>query len=172
MLPRIAIGLMLFSTGCASPQLTASRTAAKAAAAEQEAAMQACEKVQPQQGRPSLPRIKCINEAVMNYHEAYARAASNPYLDLARVMTTQTVVVAERYDAGRMTEAEFKAALAQIESDFDSKVDQRKHAKAIARSAADQARAAQDAADHAGTMARQSSLPVICSKGITSVTCF
>jgi hypothetical protein len=114
----------------------------EAAQITHDAAMSACEKAYPEKfKKPTMPRVKCINEAnaVLAAHDQQAP-------DLVRVMSTQRVVASERYDAGQITESQYASEDALIYSEFQSKVLDRHNERTIANAASDQADAAWQAA--------------------------
>jgi hypothetical protein len=97
----------------------------------------ACERMYPERHRkPTLPRVKCFNEANMKLAE------QDRDIDLVRVMTTQMLVLAERFDAGRLTEAQFEAEKAAVFADYRTRVLQREDSATIADASRQQAIAA------------------------------
>ena len=84
-----------------------------------------CEQLYPPFRKPVVARVKCINEANMKTVDK-----NDPYLDLLRVMATQYVVLAEQYDAGKMTEAQYEAAVSKVASDYRTRALQRQNSAA------------------------------------------
>jgi hypothetical protein len=72
-----------------------------------------------------VARVKCINEAHMKTVDK-----NDPYLDLLRVMATDYVVLAEQYDAGKLTQAQYEAAVAKVAAEYRTRALQRKNSAA------------------------------------------
>jgi hypothetical protein len=152
--------------GCGLAKQIQINKEAEAAKKAQAAQIAECERLFPDRLRkPVTPRVKCFNEANLSYHMAYARSVGNPYLDLVRLMTAQMLLIAEKYDAGGLTEAQFEVAKATAQSDYASKVADRKNASAMVG-------AAQTQADAAQRRAIAASMPVTCNRYGNSVTCY
>jgi hypothetical protein len=84
-----------------------------------------CEQRYPPYRKPMVARVKCINEAHMKTVDK-----NDPYLDLLRVMATQYVVLAEQYDAGKLTEAQYEAAVSKVAADYKTHALQRQNSAA------------------------------------------
>jgi hypothetical protein len=95
-------------------------------------AIDQCEKLYPDPRRkPALLRIKCFNEATLAYYAAFA---GNPWSPTVRVLAAQLVEVAEKYDSGQISEAEFDFEKEQAIANFTAQVTQRSAAKVNAPS--------------------------------------
>ena len=164
-------GFLLFAAlalvgGCCLVKQVQINQESEAATKAQAAQIAECERLYPDRLRkPVTPRVKCFNEANLSYHTAYDRSVGNPYLDLARLMTAQMLFVAEKYDAGGLSEAQFEVAKATVQSDYASKVAERGNASAMVG-------AAQIQADAAQRRAIAASMPVTCNRYGNSVTCY
>lgn len=96
-----------------------------------ETAIAACERSYPHRHRkPVVPRVKCFNEANLNL-----AARGDPNIDLVTAMTAQMLVLAERFDAGRFSEAEFESEKAVVFANFRSQLLQRQHNATVAHAA-------------------------------------
>lgn len=127
-----------------------------------EAQVAQCERLYPDRHRkPTQPRVSCFNNANMKLAE------HDPDIDLTRAMTTQMLVLAERFDAGRSTPAQFEAEKAAVFADYRTRVMQRQNSTAMANAAADQAAAARQQAI-AATMPKTTT----CNRFGNTVTCY
>jgi hypothetical protein len=125
----------LFATGCGialQVQRQEARTAYQAEIAE-------CNRLYPDKYlKPATPRVKCFTDAAIRM----AERGADPNMDLARAMTTQMMVIAERYDNGRLSPAQFDAEKAAAFADYRTRLIQRHNSTVMANAAADQAAAA------------------------------
>ncbi len=116
--------------------------------------------------RPVMPRIRCINQAVLREQTGYDRVRLPAYeitqSDLLRALTSQLLVIGERYDKGRLTQAEFQSQLDSAYADYQSKVFYRSQTVA-------QTEAAQSSATAASVAASRSAAPVIVPPARTPV---
>lgn len=124
----------------------------------------ACERSFPDQHKkPVTPRVRCFNQANM------ALAAGKRDVDLVHAMTTQMLVEAEKYDAGKLTPAAYDASRAAVFADYRTKVLQRRNSAAMVE-------AAEDQADAARAQARAAMNPpsrtTTCSSIGSTITCY
>src|SRR5208337_3654004 len=61
--------------------------------------------------RPIAPRMQCLTATIMRY-----QPSNSQFRDLAEVWTKTCLVLAERYDAGLLTKAEWNLQMAQADS--------------------------------------------------------
>jgi hypothetical protein len=90
--------------------------------------------------KPASQRVKCMNDAVIDV------AMGDPNADLLRTLAARRLVVAERYDGGQLTAAEFDAEMAALESDANTSAQERQNSSIQANAAATQAALAQSRA--------------------------
>ena len=121
-----------------------------------ETEIEECHRLYPNP-RPVLPRMKCIGDALVKVARVAAQYGYKN-LDLDELLRAKMVLLAERYDAGKMTEAEFQAEKAQIASTHETQVLQRQNSQAMVVAAQQQAAAA--------------SGPVSCTRVGNTTTCF
>jgi len=120
-----------------------------------------CERLYPNKTqRPVTPRVRCLTDAGMRYAQAGVNFG-NKNIDLDRLMRAKLLVVAEEYDAGKMTEAQFDLQKAQVVAEHNSAVAQRQNSAAMVDAARLQAIAAMDA-----------NSPKTCAGYGNTVTCF
>lgn len=106
------------------------------ARSRQDAEIAHCERTLP--AKPATPRFKCIAAALNKFHEA----VNDPNLDLARQTGARVVVAAERFDAGKITQAELDLERTTAVSAYHSELAKRRNEALMANSAAAQADAA------------------------------
>jgi hypothetical protein len=150
----VLIGVALSGCGLAARQ-AAREEIQKTAQAERDE----CNRLYPDKHRrPVMPRVRCISSALLKEWVGYDRVRLPAYevaqLDLVRLMSSRVIVAAERYDNGRLTEAEYDAEVAAAVADYNSHLFQRQQM-------ADQTSAAQSAASSAAIAASNSSASVI-----------
>lgn len=168
--------LLAILTGCGTNAVSQQALLADKTRAQAEAD---CHRRYPDPlAKPSLPRITCLNQVALAYHQSISPYVEAQYLDLVQLVTSQTVVAAERYDAGQMTGAEFQLEVARINTGYQSSVASRMQnqqmvsaAQTQANAAVYQSIAAQQQAAAAQRQANQSSLPTTCIKTGNMVTC-
>ena len=154
---RLGVILVAFAlAGCGPSKLQLEAQAARDA---YEAAIAACERSFPDRHRkPVTPRVKCFNEANLNL-----AARGDPNVDLVTAMTAQMLVLAERFDGGRFSEARFESEKAVVFANYRTQVLQRENSAAVADAAQAQAWAAQQAATPRS---------VTCNRFGNTVTCY
>jgi hypothetical protein len=146
---------------------------APAAQQTRDAATASCERSYPDKHRkPVTPRVKCFNEARLDYAQAHERSVGNPALDLEQLVSAQMLAIAERYDAGKLTVAQYEAEKAAAIANYSSAVLQRRQGAAMVRAAQDEAAAARQQAAAAAQQAINSSMPTTCSRVGNTVTCY
>lgn len=106
------------------------------ARSRQDAEIAECERKIPP--KPATPRYKCIASALNKFHESI----NDPHADLARQTGARVVVAAERFDAGKITQAELDLERATAVSAYHSEINRRRNEALTANSAAAQADAA------------------------------
>jgi hypothetical protein len=109
-----------------------------------------CERQHPgPHKRPIVPRVQCFNEARLRF---LANDAS--YADLDRALSARLLVAAEKYDAGRLTIAEYEAEKTGLIANYNSDIQRRRDSAAMVNAA------------------RAASMPVVCNKFGNTVTCY
>jgi hypothetical protein len=127
-----------------------------------EADIAACERQYPDKNRkPATPRVKCFGEANVRQ----ATQTRNPDADLVRAMSAEMLVIAEQYDSGRLSEAQYEAAKAKTFSEYTSRAMQRQDNAAMASAAQQQAAAAT-------VQAYGANRPRTCNTWGNTVTCY
>ena len=126
----VLCGLLIF-TGCGLSRSAQKETGIEnkepAITRQNNEAIDQCQKLYPGPHRkPVLPRIKCFNDATLAYYTAFA---GNPWSALVRVFTARMVAIAEKYDVGQISEAQFDFEKEQAITNFTSQVMQRPAAK-------------------------------------------
>jgi hypothetical protein len=122
---------LLILTGCGLSRHAQNETEIEnkepAIARQNTEAIDQCQKLHPDPHRkPVLPRIKCFNDATLAYYTAFA---GNPWSALVRVFTARMVVIAEKYDVGQISEAQFDFEKEQAIANYTSQVMQHPAAK-------------------------------------------
>lgn len=177
---RILIwALCLSLAGCGMAQQARVQQESSAATSIRDQQSAACESQFPdRRSKPATPRISCLNQAELTYHQAMARSVGNPYLDLIHLSHAQRLQVAQRYDKGEIDPAQYEVELAQIAADANNQISARMNNATIAASAQQQAAAASQQAaiarQQAITSAIQSAAPprpVSCTRFGNTVTC-
>jgi hypothetical protein len=159
----VVLASALTLAGCDLAQQAKIREEAALPTKTLDAQIAECKRRYPDRHRkPVTPRIKCFNEADLNYHADLLYTVVNPQLDLVRSFTAQRLVIGERYDNGRLSQAEFDAEMASAEVDYNSRVLQRQNEAEMIAAAQSQAAAARAAA----------SSPTTCTRLGNSVTCY
>jgi hypothetical protein len=112
--------------------------------------------------KPTMPRVQCFNEANLRF-----AAGGDPDIDLLRAMGARILVSAERYDAGRLTPAQYEAEKAGVFAEYNTQVQQRRNNAVVADAANRQAWAAQ-------AQAIQAAMPrtTTCNRFGNTVTCY
>jgi len=124
-------GLVLLS-GCATDALYGN-----ASLQTYESDLAACEKTYPDEyKKPVKPRALCFNRA------NETRGKRDGTFDLVHAMTTRMLLEAEKFDASKLTPAEYDTSRAAIFADFMTKMELRANSKAVADAAQSQANAA------------------------------
>lgn len=139
----------LLLTGCGIAQHAQIHQEANDAASRRDASIAACKQQFPDK---AAKRIKCSNAAELDYFLAMERSVGHPGIDLVHLMHAKRLELAEQYDAGKLTEAQYKVAVAQVATDINSQLQARMNNAAVANAAQRQAIAAQQQAS-AQTMA-------------------
>jgi hypothetical protein len=125
---------------------------------DRDADIATCKKTYPDKHtKPVTPRVRCFNEANTRFS-----SRGDPNFDLMNAMAAQMLVVAERYDAGHVSDAQYDADRANVFADYRTKVLRRKTDAKIANAAQDQADAAW-----------QATLPktTTCTQNLDTITC-
>jgi hypothetical protein len=131
----LATGVVV--TGCGLAQQALMRQELEAHRKAHEAAEAECHRLYPDPNRkPATPKIKCLADVHLRF------ATNDPHIDLLRMMTSQMLVIGERYDTGKITVAQFEAEKAAAFSDYTTRVAQRQNGAAMAEAAQQQANAA------------------------------
>lgn len=121
-----------------------------------------CERLYPDKYRkPTTPRIKCFNEA--NLKQTSRINPNN--VDLAKALAAEMLAIAEQYDAGRLTPAQYEAAKTRTFSDYTTRAMQRQNGVAMAEAAQQQAAAA-------SMQAYGANRPRTCNTWGNTVTCY
>ena len=92
------------------------------------------------------PRVKCRQKAGLDYERIVARFNGGQRLDLFETAQAGALVAAEQYDAGRLTEGEYRYQVAQLKSSAMSQFQAREQSAQYAEAASMRARAARDQA--------------------------
>jgi hypothetical protein len=108
-------------------------------------------------------------EKVFEGHRAKNRSIGGPILDLAEVLAAQMIVIAERYDSGKLTVAEFESEKASAVANFNSQAIARENSAAMVNAAQSQALAAQQ---QARQQAIRAAVPTTCTSLGNTVTCY
>lgn len=153
---------------------------ADSAQAEADRAASECERLHPDKNRkPVTPRTQCFNDARLNYGLAMDRSIGNLNLDLFRLSNARMLVVAERFDSGKTTVAQFELEKAEAQANFNDQIAARHNSATIAAAAQQQAAAASQQATAASEQsinsavtAATSTKPVSCSRIGNTVTCY
>lgn len=107
-------------------------------------AIAACDAQYPIRKRGSEVALRqCKGAANIKY--ALAQPGT-PNADLVRLANARSAEAAERYDSGKLTDAQYELELAAISSELVSGMDSRSNAKTMAEAAEGQANAAQQQA--------------------------
>lgn len=129
-----------------------------------------CDQAHPQP-RPVTPRMQCTSTAYLNWLES----TGNPNLTLFRASIAQRLVIAERYDKGQISEAEYNAEAAKLDLAADTAIRQRNESAAMVSAAQQQASAASGQA----ALARQKAISdafrgnrTTCSTWGNTTTCY
>jgi hypothetical protein len=118
---------LLILTGCGLSRQTTIENKEPAIAQQNNEAIDQCQKLYPDPHRkPALSRIKCFNDATLAYYTAFP---GNPWSGPVKVFTVRMVAIAEKYDAGQISEAQFDFEKEQAVANYTSQVMQRPAAK-------------------------------------------
>jgi hypothetical protein len=141
------------------------RDARNAAAAAMETELNACRGLYPNENqRPVMPRMRCMTDAWIKFSRA-GQGLWTRHLDLDELLRAKALALAEEYDAGKLTEAQFVLQKAQAITDHNSQIAQRENsAKMVA--------AAQEQASAASMQAIASTAPRTCAVVGNVVNCF
>lgn len=158
--------LGVFIAGCAGAQI---QQQAQLASQVRAAAQAKCDRIFPEKyKRPVSPRIECLNQADLEFADAHqASTGNNPFYANTRVLLAKRSLAAQRYDAGKSTEAEYELEVATAATEFTKAVDDYQNNKAIVA-------AAQQQANAATSLAITASLPKTqtCNVFGDTVTCY
>ena len=158
------LGLILTLSGCGLAMQAEEKKVRGQAAAIRDAELADCYRKYPDDvKRPVTPRVNCIWDARMKFARLGALHGYR-HLDLEEVFRAKIFLLAEQYDSGNMSEAQYRLEKAQAESDFKSKVMQRENSAAMVAAAEEQATAASLATISA-------SRPLTCSTYGNTTTC-
>jgi len=161
--------------GCGLARMAETRE--KVAAARQALAVDlaACERSYPDHYRkPVMPRMRCLRDAAMRFQASMDQLGLGRDTDLTRAMTSHLVAVAEQYDAGRLSQAQFDAEMAATLADYNSRRLARQNSAHMVTAARAQASAAErqaSAAEDLVAAARMPSTTVTCMRVGNMVTC-
>lgn len=125
-----------------------------------------CEKRFPAK-KPAAPRVRCRNDALIKRNAAMEQLPGHVRIsDLARLASARYVLAAERYDAGRLSDAEYDLEVAAAENEYSTRWHDRVNGVTMATAAENQAAAARQ-------QAIQSAIPksVTCNRLGNTVTC-
>lgn len=114
--------------------------------------------------RPVSPRMKCIGDATVKSSRVEAKYGYKN-LDLDELVRAQMVLLAERYDAGKITETEYQVEKAKIRTAYETQILQRQNSQAMVAAAQEQAAAA-------SSQAIAASRPVSCTIIGHTASCF
>ena len=110
-----------------------------------------CTRLYPNEAqRPVTPRANCIWDARIKAARVVAEHGYR-HLDLEELLRAKILLLAEQYDAGKMTEAQYRLQKAEAVTDYKSELMKRNNGAAIAAAA---------------------SSPVICTPVGNAVACF
>ncbi|MGO9460685.1 MAG: hypothetical protein ACLPWS_04030 [Rhodomicrobium sp.] len=113
-----------------------------------------CERLYPSKTqRPVTPRIRCMKDARTKLAEVALGLGDKNY-DQHMLVLAKLLVIAEQYDAGKLTEAQFELQKAQAIAEYNSVLAQRQNDNMIA------------------TAAMVASMPKTCTGYGNTVTCF
>jgi hypothetical protein len=115
--------------------------------------------------KPAVSLISCFAAANQADAEAHDRIRQPPIADLVRATSAQILEIAERYDKGKLTQAQYEAEKSRAEADLNSRILQRSQGHAVAM-------AAEDQAGSAAAIAANSSRPRSCSYGGGVAFCY
>lgn len=119
MRPVILLGLLTVSiSGCGGSQTLRDDPIARAradASAAMMSGLAACKQKFPQRKKgEATAQMRCESEAKQDY------ASQVGHGDLIKVASTRSIEAAERYDAGKISDAQFDVELASIEADLNT----------------------------------------------------
>jgi hypothetical protein len=127
--------------------------------------IQECKRLYPDpNARPVSPRVKCIGDATVRAARAAAKIGYKN-VDLDELASAQMILLAEQFDAGKMTEAEYDVEQAKIISARRTQSLQRQNSQAMVS-------AAQAQASAASAQAIAASKPVNCTTIGSTTTCY
>lgn len=125
--------------------------------------------------KPSIPRTTCLNDAKLNYQIAYDRYTGTVGTDLIEAQNAQALVASEAYDAGRLTPAQFDAAMSASQVEFTTATLQRQNSAVSVQAARSQAAAAESMAATQRSRAIQDALApknTTCTGSGNTMTCY
>jgi hypothetical protein len=168
----LVLASALTLAGCGLAQQAKIQEEIAVAKKTRDAQIAECKRRYPDHHRkPVTPRIKCFNEADLNYNAAYDQSVGNPQLDLVRSFTAQRLVIGERYDNGHLSQAQYDAEMASAEADSNSPILQRQNEADMIAAAQSQAAAAYASSAAASSAAAAASRPRTCTRIGYSVIC-
>ncbi len=130
-----------------------------------EAEIGECVRLYPNQTqRPVTPRVKCIWDARMKYARAGLEHGYHN-ADLDELAQARVLLLAQSYDAGQITEAQYHVQLAETMVNHNTQAMHRNNGAAMAA-------AAQQEAEAATSMALSASKPVTCTRTSSVATCY
>lgn len=138
---------VLLLTGCGLAHQAELRNARDAAFAEYHRAIASCQQQFPNATvKPTVPRVKCMAAAQEQFAVENQRVTGSRELPMVRARLANDVLISEKFDSGRMSEGEYRAALAANEANYAVGEQQRANADATLAAAQSQAAAAQSQA--------------------------
>jgi len=143
---KLVLCWLLVLTGCGLSHHghghgdTAIDTKEPAIAKQNNEAIDRCQKLYPgSHQKPVLPRIKCFNDATLAYYTAFA---DSPWSGPVKAFTARMVTIAQKYDAGQISETQFDFEKEQAVTDYTSQIMQRPYSAAKVNAVPTQASAA------------------------------
>jgi len=168
----VILSLMAILAGCASAAHSELEEA-NAAAARLGAACN--QKFPDPHKKPTVARQQCLNEAYRPAEIARSRILGPGSYDLANLSMARLVVIAEKYDRGEITAAQYDQARAEAQAAYSAELQSRQIATMMADAAQRQAAAAQqNAMWQAYGAAVKATVPpptVTCDKFGSTITC-
>lgn len=168
---RLFVGLTILTglTGCGHPMHQRAQQEALAATAARDLQFAACERSHPDpHARPTRPRVICLNAAELGYHREMARSVGNPFIDLVELAHARRLSASARFDAGKITAADYDVERAQIAADTNSEIASRQNTATTALAAQQQAVAAQQ---QAASAAIQAGAAIMAPRPPTNTNC-
>ena len=141
-LVRLTLVTLLLA-GCGLAQQAQISQGAHDAQTKRDAAFAACREQFPNK---ATDRAKCVSAADLEYHFAMQRSVGHPGIDLIQLSHARQIALAEQYDAGKITKAEYNAKSAEIIAETNSLLQARLNNAAVASAAQQQAIAARQQA--------------------------